>query len=137
MRGRRDDDAYAYELCPVWAPEQYLKFLNLLISQIENAPHDLQKQLIRSIIHKIIVHPDQIEVLMHVGKYVLGDSSDGNKHKLKQSSHTLTNDGAERDRTVDLLNAIQALSQLSYSPNGLRNIVWKNNISSREWVKNT
>ncbi len=27
--------------------------------------------------------------------------------------------GAERDRTVDLLNAIQALSQLSYSPNGL------------------
>ena len=27
--------------------------------------------------------------------------------------------GAERDRTVDLLNAIQALSQLSYSPNRL------------------
>ena len=27
--------------------------------------------------------------------------------------------GAERDRTVDLLNAIQALSQLSYSPNVL------------------
>jgi hypothetical protein len=26
--------------------------------------------------------------------------------------------GAERDRTVDLLNAIQALSQLSYSPTG-------------------
>jgi hypothetical protein len=26
------------------------------------------------------------------------------------------NGGAERDRTVDLLNAIQALSQLSYSP---------------------
>ena len=25
--------------------------------------------------------------------------------------------GAERDRTVDLLNAIQALSQLSYGPN--------------------
>jgi hypothetical protein len=24
--------------------------------------------------------------------------------------------GAEQDRTVDLLNAIQALSQLSYSP---------------------
>ncbi len=28
----------------------------------------------------------------------------------------LKNGGAERDRTVDLLNAIQALSQLSYSP---------------------
>ncbi len=27
--------------------------------------------------------------------------------------------GARRDRTVDLLNAIQALSQLSYSPIGL------------------
>ena len=26
------------------------------------------------------------------------------------------NCGAERDRTADLLNAIQALSQLSYSP---------------------
>ena len=26
------------------------------------------------------------------------------------------NGGAEQDRTVDLLNAIQALSQLSYSP---------------------
>jgi hypothetical protein len=26
--------------------------------------------------------------------------------------------GAERDRTDDLLNAIQALSQLSYSPTG-------------------
>ncbi len=27
-----------------------------------------------------------------------------------------TFDGAERDRTADLLNAIQALSQLSYGP---------------------
>ena len=27
------------------------------------------------------------------------------------------NGGADRDRTDDLLNAIQALSQLSYSPN--------------------
>ncbi len=26
--------------------------------------------------------------------------------------------GARRDRTADLLNAIQALSQLSYGPNG-------------------
>ncbi len=29
------------------------------------------------------------------------------------------NGGADRDRTDDLLNAIQALSQLSYSPTGL------------------
>ena len=28
----------------------------------------------------------------------------------------ISNGGAERDRTVGLLNAIQALSQLSYSP---------------------
>jgi hypothetical protein len=27
--------------------------------------------------------------------------------------------GAEEDRTLNLLNAIQALSQLSYCPNGL------------------
>ena len=29
------------------------------------------------------------------------------------------NGGADRDRTDDLLNAIQALSQLSYSPTGI------------------
>jgi hypothetical protein len=34
---------------------------------------------------------------------------------LLSGTHWL-NGGAERDRTVDLLNAIQALSQLSYSP---------------------
>ena len=28
--------------------------------------------------------------------------------------------GADRDRTDDLLNAIQALSQLSYSPNSIK-----------------
>ena len=28
--------------------------------------------------------------------------------------------GARRDRTADLLNAIQALSQLSYGPSGIR-----------------
>ena len=32
------------------------------------------------------------------------------------------NGGAERDRTVGLLNAIQALSQLSYSPWNFANI---------------
>ncbi len=35
------------------------------------------------------------------------------------SGISLSNGGAERDRTVDLLNAIQALSQLSYSPTAL------------------
>jgi hypothetical protein len=30
-----------------------------------------------------------------------------------------SNHGAERDRTADLLNAIQALSQLSYSPKAI------------------
>ena len=32
------------------------------------------------------------------------------------------NGGAERDRTVDLLNAIQALSQLSYGPTGSESV---------------
>ncbi len=31
--------------------------------------------------------------------------------------HMQESSGAERSRTADLLNAIQALSQLSYSPN--------------------
>ena len=38
--------------------------------------------------------------------------------------------GAERDRTVDLLNAIQALSQLSYSPTEQ-----KSNMEKREMSK--
>jgi hypothetical protein len=38
--------------------------------------------------------------------------------------------GAERDRTVDLLNAIQALSQLSYSPDAdIKNIIWNPGLS--------
>ncbi len=37
--------------------------------------------------------------------------------------------GAERDRTVDLLNAIQALSQLSYSPIQLKSNTLKNRLS--------
>ena len=44
------------------------------------------------------------------------------KKKASESnkpSASLIQSGAERDRTVDLLNAIQALSQLSYSPNVL------------------
>ncbi len=32
-------------------------------------------------------------------------------------AHMRESSGAERSRTADLLNAIQALSQLSYSPN--------------------
>jgi hypothetical protein len=35
---------------------------------------------------------------------------------LKQGKCLILNGGADRDRTDDLLNAIQALSQLSYSP---------------------
>jgi hypothetical protein len=34
----------------------------------------------------------------------------------KTHNPLIFNGGAERDRTVGLLNAIQALSQLSYSP---------------------
>jgi hypothetical protein len=38
--------------------------------------------------------------------------------------------GAERDRTVDLLNAIQALSQLSYSPFAeIKNIICDQGLS--------
>jgi hypothetical protein len=36
--------------------------------------------------------------------------------KVERGSMLDLKSGAERDRTVDLLNAIQALSQLSYSP---------------------
>ena len=37
-------------------------------------------------------------------------------YKIRHEELERLNGGAERDRTVDLLNAIQALSQLSYSP---------------------
>ena len=36
--------------------------------------------------------------------------------------HTSEFCGAKRDRTADLLNAIQALSQLSYSPKTINNV---------------
>jgi hypothetical protein len=39
-----------------------------------------------------------------------------NKKGLRILRIPLKFGGAKRDRTVDLLNAIQALSQLSYSP---------------------
>ena len=39
-----------------------------------------------------------------------------NLRALCQRCHMLRGGGAERDRTADLLNAIQALSQLSYGP---------------------
>ena len=43
-------------------------------------------------------------------------SSDCTKKGLAKIANPLIFGGAERDRTDDLLNAIQALSQLSYSP---------------------
>ena len=41
------------------------------------------------------------------------------------------NGGAERDRTVGLLNAIQALSQLSYSPTEQKSNMEKREMSKR------
>src|SRR4029450_4513387 len=46
-------------------------------------------------------------------------TSDGPRLRPRTSEGSeLSLGGAERDRTVDLLNAIQALSQLSYGPTG-------------------
>jgi hypothetical protein len=40
---------------------------------------------------------------------------------------TFIGGGGKRDRTADLLHAMQALSQLSYTPNGeAASIAWKN-----------
>ncbi len=40
------------------------------------------------------------------------------RERLKRSSHSLYFvGGGKRDRTADLLHAMQALSQLSYTPN--------------------
>ena len=39
-------------------------------------------------------------------------------HLFIKTKLAVINGGAERGRTADLLNAIQALSQLSYSPTG-------------------
>ena len=41
----------------------------------------------------------------------------GGNSRSESESEWAEAGGAERNRTVDLLNAIQALSQLSYSPN--------------------
>ena len=44
------------------------------------------------------------------------------KKPVKMIGFLIFNGGADRDRTDGLLNAIQALSQLSYSPGIMRNI---------------
>ena len=49
-----------------------------------------------------------------------GASSIKNKEKAPKSSDFGAFGGDKRDRTADLLNAIQALSQLSYTPTGTR-----------------
>ena len=52
----------------------------------------------------------------------------GNSHTIKKALQTvavLTSKvgGDKRDRTADLLNAIQALSQLSYAPKTIKIII--------------
>src|SRR5881398_3967154 len=42
--------------------------------------------------------------------------------------------GAEGNRTLDLLNAIQALSQLSYGPTGGKNPSGVTHIACRRWA---
>ena len=60
-----------------------------------------------------------------------GRKSVRNKKRLgPREPNLLSFGGAERDRTVGLLNAIQALSQLSYSPTEL-----KSNMEKREMSK--
>ncbi len=44
-------------------------------------------------------------------------------------AYRVENGGAEGNRTPDLVNAIHALSQLSYSPNGLRNYLQEAGLS--------
>ncbi len=50
--------------------------------------------------------------------------------KVGNGRQERSNGGAERDRTVGLLNAIQALSQLSYSPTNMQNNTVKNRLSN-------
>ena len=45
------------------------------------------------------------------------NNNQGNQIKIR-GKMGLSGGGADQDRTGDLLNAIQALSQLSYSPTG-------------------
>jgi hypothetical protein len=49
---------------------------------------------------------------------VWGGVSEETKTKTPAEARVSNFGGAKRDRTADLLHAMQALSQLSYSPNG-------------------
>ena len=60
-----------------------------------------------------------------IGWFTLEDIYEVGHDKLKR-----LNGGAERDRTVGLLNAIQALSQLSYSPTKILNNTAQNTLSN-------
>ncbi len=84
-------------------PQQYLEFLSHLVEKLKTSPHELHKGLLKSIIHKIIVHPEQVEVELHVGTYVAdteppvspttSPQGDSLKKNLILGSNTIDNGG--------------------------------------------
>jgi hypothetical protein len=56
----------------------------------------------------------EVGSVTYIGR--IGDFTLQDIHKVGHDKSRRLDGGAERDRTVGLLNAIQALSQLSYSP---------------------
>ena len=125
-------------------PQAYLNFLNAFVAQIDEAPDVLKKRLLQSLIHKIIVRPQDVEVFLHAGKYVVDsvhgdkngeiatsvfakastrlamtgghDNITANKKNLLEGSNTVDSGGPEEDRNPNLCIANAALSQLSYRP---------------------
>ena len=61
--------------------------------------------------NKSFVKIGSVTYIRRISCYTLEDI-----YKVRHNKSKRLNGGAERDRTVGLLNAIQALSQLSYSP---------------------
>ena len=87
-------------------PQEYIDFLKFLVSQIDDASFELKKALLHTIIHKIIVYKDNIEVIHHVGRYILDGyqlslaPEEAAKKNLNKGSHTLTNGASGENRTL-------------------------------------
>ncbi len=127
------------------ALKEYVKFCELVRSVIlGEINEDLKSKIIKLFVHKVEVLPESYKLHLYVGrdhlrliqnekaKQTAKYSIDGSDQKEEGpglaspgpstifynfGSKRLTFGGSDRDRTDDLLHAMQALSQLSYRPN--------------------
>ncbi len=117
----------------------YEEFLEMIRSwgKVEVLPPELKRRIISKMIDRIEIFPNEVKINFLMGQSKIERELEGagslsqnlSKSKTKPlskyfsvgCSNTLTSGGDDKDRTCDLLHAMQTLSQLSYTP---RNLIW-------------